>query len=211
MRTPDAAAAPAHAAQRAPHPARLPRPPQPPVRRLTVLYDDRCSLCLFVSGWLARQRKLVPLDLVPAGSAEARRRLPELDHGATVEEITVVGDGGQVYRGAAAWIVCLWALRGHRRLAHRLSTPAGLRTARGAVLAAAKWREAHRTRGPAGRPHPWGGTAYVRRDGWVYDPRAGWTYRGPAGPRPTAPRPAAAHPTAPYPTAARPDGTRTTG
>jgi hypothetical protein len=103
-----------------------------------------------------------------------------------MEEITVVGDGGQVYRGAAAWIVCLWALREHRRLAHRLSTPAGLRVARSAVLAAAKWREAGRARTAAGRSPHWGGTAYVRRDGWVYDPRAGWVYRGP-GPVPAPP------------------------
>ncbi|WP_078618538.1 MULTISPECIES: thiol-disulfide oxidoreductase DCC family protein [unclassified Streptomyces] len=182
MRTPDTTAAPAlpAAAQR------------PPVRRLTVLYDDRCALCTFVRGWLGRQRQLVPLDFVPAGSGEARRLLPGLDRGATMEEITVVGDGGQVYRGAAAWIVCLWALREHRRLAHRLSTPAGLRGARSAVLAAAKWRETGRARTAAGRPRHWGGTAYVRRDGWVYDPRAGWTYRGPgAAPAPArAPVPA---------------------
>jgi predicted DCC family thiol-disulfide oxidoreductase YuxK len=207
--------------------ARLPqggRPSQLPVRRLTVLYDDQCTLCLFVSGWLGRQRQLVPLEFVPAGSAEARRRLPGLDHGATVEEITVVGDGGQVFRGAAAWIVCLWALREYRRLAHRLSTPAGLRTARGAVLVAAKWRESYRNRGPAARPaarpHPWGGTAYVRRDGWVYDPRAGWAYRGPATAGPGATGAATAGPsgasTMPVATAAgpgtgRPDAASATG
>ncbi|MFF6993631.1 thiol-disulfide oxidoreductase DCC family protein [Streptomyces sp. NPDC008313] len=144
-----------------------------PVRGLTVLYDARCSLCAFVRDWLVRQRQLVPLDLVPAGSEDARRRFPGLDHRATLDEITVVGDGGQVYRGPAAWVVCLWALREYRSLAHRLSTPAGAALARGAVLAAAKWRQAH----TADR---WGGTAYRRGDGWTYDPRRGWSY-DPAG------------------------------
>ncbi|MEE6265952.1 DCC1-like thiol-disulfide oxidoreductase family protein [Streptomyces diastatochromogenes] len=119
-----------------------------PVGRLTVLYDARCPLCAFVRDWLVRQRQLVPLDLVPAGTEQARQRLPELDHASTLEEITVVGDGGQVYRGAAAWVVCLWALRKYRPLAHRLGTRAGQRLARGAVLAAARYRDAHR------RPHP---------------------------------------------------------
>ncbi|MBH1933809.1 DUF393 domain-containing protein [Streptomyces sp. AV19] len=114
----------------------------PAVRRLTVLYDARCPLCAFVRDWLVRQRQLVPLELVPAGSREARRSLPGLDHAATLEEITVVGDGGQVYRGAAAWVVCLWALDSYRPLAHRLSTPSGMRLARNAVLTAAKYREA---------------------------------------------------------------------
>ncbi|MHC5906795.1 thiol-disulfide oxidoreductase DCC family protein [Streptomyces sp. S6] len=136
-----------------------------PVRRLTVLYDAGCGLCEHLSGWLARQSQLVPLDLVPAGSDAARDLFPDLDHAATLAEITVVGDGGQIYRDTAAWIVVLWALREHRPLAYRLSTPSGQRLARGAVLTAAKLREAG-----------WGGGAYERGDGWIYDPYEGWTY-----------------------------------
>ncbi|WP_170102233.1 thiol-disulfide oxidoreductase DCC family protein [Streptomyces viridosporus] len=148
-----------------------------PVRRLTVLYDAECSLCTFVRDWLVRRPQLVPLEPVPAGSPAARARFPGLDHGATLEEITVVGDAGQVYRGAAAWIAVLWALREHRPLAHRLATPSGARLARGAVLAAAKWRGARQggARGP-----DWGGRAYHRVDGWTYDPRHGWS-RTPPG------------------------------
>ncbi|SHN08228.1 thiol-disulfide oxidoreductase DCC family protein [Streptomyces yunnanensis] len=135
--------------------------PSAPVRRLTVLYDAHCPLCAFLRDWLARQRQLVPLDLVPAGTQEARQRLPELDHTATLEEITVVGDGGQVYRGAAAWVVCLWALHKYRRLAHKLAPTSGLRFARGAVLAAAKYRETHRVSQPTEQP------AYTSWDSWA--------------------------------------------
>ncbi|MDQ1048082.1 thiol-disulfide oxidoreductase DCC family protein [Streptomyces sp. V4I2] len=150
-----------------------------PVRRLTVLYDAECSLCAFVRDWLVRQPQLVPLEPVPAGSDEARRRFPGLDHRATLDEITVVGDAGQVYRGAAAWIVTLWALRAHRPLAHRLSTASGARLAKGAVLAAAKWRGAqwHGQRANAGQ---WSGKVYRRADGWAYDSARGWTYSPPA-------------------------------
>ncbi|MFF3936199.1 thiol-disulfide oxidoreductase DCC family protein [Streptomyces phaeofaciens] len=144
-----------------------------PVRRLTVLYDADCALCTFVRDWLSRQPQLVPLEPIPAGSARARARFPGLDHRATLEEITVVGDAGQVYRGAAAWIVTLWALREHRPLAHRLSTPAGAKLAKGAVLAAARWRGAR-----AGKEQ-WGGGTYRSADGWSYDPRQGWTHTPP--------------------------------
>ncbi|MEU3555536.1 thiol-disulfide oxidoreductase DCC family protein [Streptomyces fragilis] len=150
-----------------------------PVTGLTVLYDAGCPLCRHLGDWLRRQPKLVRLDMVPAASEEARRRFPGLDHGATLDEITVVGDAGQVYRGPAAWIVCLWALREHRPLAHRLSTPAGERVARAAVLAAAKWRAQLRPGAssgvPSGVPGRWGGGVYRREDGWVYHPDAGWT------------------------------------
>ncbi|MEV0176727.1 DCC1-like thiol-disulfide oxidoreductase family protein [Streptomyces sp. NPDC050803] len=139
---------------------------QAPVRGLTVLYDADCALCAFVRDWLVRQPQLVPLELVPAGSQEAAQRFPGL--GPTLDEITVVGDSGQVYRSTAAWVVVLWALRDHRKLAHRLSKGTGAWLARGAVLAAAKWRGTQ-----------WGGRVYRQGDGWTYHPSDGWTYSTP--------------------------------
>ncbi|WP_258528082.1 thiol-disulfide oxidoreductase DCC family protein [Streptomyces sp. NBRC 110611] len=162
---------------------RAPAPAPVPVRRLTVLYDAGCSLCTFVRNWLVRQRQLVPLDPVPAGSGEARRRFPELDHAATLREIAVVGDAGQVYTGAAAWVVCLWSLAGYRPMSHRFGSPSGAPLAKAAVLAAAKYRDAA-TRTPvpsvwqpppAAPAPPWGLRADGPNGGWVYDPARGWT------------------------------------
>ncbi|MGW0881762.1 thiol-disulfide oxidoreductase DCC family protein [Streptomyces sp. NPDC002671] len=156
--------------------------PAAPVRGLTVLYDASCGLCAHLRDWLARQPQLVPLELVPAGSEQARARFPGLDPASTLEEITVVGDSGQVYRGSRAWIVVLWALREHRPLAHRLSTPAGARVARGAALAAAKWRGAQWPGGGerSGQGGAWGGQSYHRADGWVYHPNSGWVHEPPS-------------------------------
>ncbi|CAM5730086.1 hypothetical protein SALBM311S_00418 [Streptomyces alboniger] len=184
-----------------------------PVRRLTVLYDAECALCGFLRDWLVRQPQLVPLEMVPAGSQEARRRFPGLDHRAALDEITVVGDAGQVYRDTAAWIVTLWALREHRALAHRLSTRSGAQLAKGAVLAAAKWRGGQWKRGASQRGGGsgwestggqwtgggrWGGAVYRRADGWTYDAGQGWMYN-PPGPgaghtSPTGPDPRPAPP-----------------
>lgn len=112
-----------------------------PVTGLTVLYDAQCPLCVHLRNWLLRQRRLVPLDLVPAGSVEARRRYPRLDHDRNMREITVIGDRGQIYAGPAAWVVCLWALADHRAKAHWLATPAGAPFVRVTMLAAAKYRD----------------------------------------------------------------------
>ncbi|MFF3321482.1 thiol-disulfide oxidoreductase DCC family protein [Streptomyces sp. NPDC002889] len=150
----------AHTAPHAPagHPAR-PAAGNPnrttvrtPVHSLTVLYDANCSLCVHLRNWLRRQKQLVPLEMVPAGSAEARRRYPRLDHERTLREITVIGDRGQLYTGPAAWIVCLWALSDHRPKAHWLATPAGAPFVRVTMLAAAKYREV--TTGGAARGTP---------------------------------------------------------
>jgi len=91
---------------------------------LTVLYDDSCGLCRRARAWLAEQPAYLPLEFVAAGSEEARRRFPGLDPAATLRQLTVVGDTGEVYVDAKAWVMCLWATRAHRQLAHRLSTPA---------------------------------------------------------------------------------------
>ncbi|GAA4701090.1 DCC1-like thiol-disulfide oxidoreductase family protein [Nocardioides conyzicola] len=105
--------------------------------RLTVLTDPACPLCRRFADWLARQPLLVPLELVPAGSPEARSRFPMLDHARTVEEITVVGSDGAVWTHEHAWVMCLWATRSHRRNAIRLSRPHLLPLARGAAYSAA--------------------------------------------------------------------------
>lgn len=159
--------------------------PPPPLRGLTVLYDPACRVCRHVAGWLAGQRRLIPVRLVPVGSPQARRLFPGLDHeGATRREITAVGDAGQVYTGQSAWVVVLWALADHRALAHAMSTPAGRRLARAAVLGVARYREAQTGRRDAPRPLP---AQDAARPQWVYDRTAGWTALGAApSPAPAA-------------------------
>ena len=104
------------------------------MQTLTVLYDAHCNLCSHIRSWLETQPAYVTLDFVPAGSAEARRRFPQLDHATTARELTVISDEGEVYLEANAWIMCLWALRDYRAWSLRLSTPELLPLARRVVL-----------------------------------------------------------------------------
>ncbi|HUG54036.1 MAG TPA: DUF393 domain-containing protein [Vicinamibacteria bacterium] len=103
------------------------------MRSLAVLYDARCGLCSTARGWLEGQPQIVPLELLPADSAEARRRFPTLAADEP-EELLVVGDDGAVYRGTHAWIVCLWALEDYRDLSFRMAGPL-LRPLAGEVFA----------------------------------------------------------------------------
>ncbi|MCX5376373.1 thiol-disulfide oxidoreductase DCC family protein [Streptomyces sp. NBC_00091] len=114
-------------------------------RYLTVLYDADCPVCVHIRHWLLGQRQLVRLVMVPAASFQARQRFPRLDHTATLREITVIGDRGQVWTGTDAFIVCLWALAEHRPKANWLATPAGRPFARAAMYTAAAVRHAVRT------------------------------------------------------------------
>ncbi|MEW1633839.1 DCC1-like thiol-disulfide oxidoreductase family protein [Streptomyces sp. NPDC093801] len=122
---------------------------QTAVRSLTVLYDRDCPVCVHIRNWLVRQPQLVPLRMVAAASREAWRRFPRLAHAQTLREITVIGDRGQVWRGTDAFIVCLWALAGHRAKADWLATPAGRPFAKAAMHTAAAVRHAVRTKSGA--------------------------------------------------------------
>jgi predicted DCC family thiol-disulfide oxidoreductase YuxK len=100
-----------------------------PVAELTILYDPSCGFCVSCRRWLERQPAYLPLQFVPAGGAAALALYPELA-GEAREELTVVSNDGLVYRGASAWIMCLWALCEFREWAQRLSSPALLPYAR---------------------------------------------------------------------------------
>ncbi len=101
---------------------------------LTVLYDARCNLCSHLRAWMETQPAYVQLAFVPAGSQEARRRFPALDHAATTSELTVISDDGAVYIEAKAFLMCLWALRDYRAWSLRLSSPDMIPLARRVVL-----------------------------------------------------------------------------
>ncbi len=91
-----------------------------PVTSITIVYDAGCGLCMYARDWIRNQTRLVGLQFLAAGSAEAQHAFPQL----STRELAVVADTGEVWLGNHAWIVCLWALRGYRDLAFRLTSPA---------------------------------------------------------------------------------------
>ncbi|MBG0561933.1 thiol-disulfide oxidoreductase DCC family protein [Actinoplanes aureus] len=113
----------------------------------TVLFDAGCPVCRTARHWLTGRDQLVPLEFVAAGSAEARRRFPGLDHAATLRDLTLIADTGAVYAGDAAWLACLWALADYRGMADRLAAPALLPLARGFIAATSAVRQATREPG----------------------------------------------------------------
>ena len=110
------------------------------MRCLTVLYDPSCPLCRKAAWWLNDQPKYVPVVFCAAGSPAARQAFPGIDHDATRNQLTVIGDGGEVYYDERGWLMCLWATRKHRATALRFGTPGGLESAKRFVL----WVSRHR-------------------------------------------------------------------
>jgi predicted DCC family thiol-disulfide oxidoreductase YuxK len=105
------------------------------MRRLYVVYDERCGLCTQLKDWLGRQPAYVRLQLVSASEA-ARDLFPSLPLG----ELAVVSDTGETWLGDRAWIIVLWALREYRAWAAKLSSPLLLPVARQAFAAISRNR-----------------------------------------------------------------------
>jgi predicted DCC family thiol-disulfide oxidoreductase YuxK len=110
----------------------------PPVTSVTIVYDADCGLCTRTKDWIGQQASFIRIRFVACGSPEARRRFPQLPAG----ELAVVANTGEVWLGNHAWIVCLWALRGYRDFAFRLTSPLLLLMAREAFAVVSKNRSA---------------------------------------------------------------------
>lgn len=103
------------------------------MKKLYVLFDAECALCARCREWLEHQAAFVELQFVPLQSSDLTRRFPGIGALKPNEQLLVVADTGEVYRGAHAWIMCLWALQEYRLAAQRLAQPVLLPFARIAV------------------------------------------------------------------------------
>ena len=93
------------------------------MRRLFVLYDDRCGLCTWARRWLSRQPAFLEFVFIPKESAWAARCFPDFASPEAVDDLVVISDDGGVYREGAAWIMCLYALVEYRAWSLRLAQP----------------------------------------------------------------------------------------
>ena len=62
------------------------------MKKLTVLYDASCGLCVRCRRWLAAQPAYLELDLIPQGSPLIAQRFPGLQ--VSGDELVAVSDEG---------------------------------------------------------------------------------------------------------------------
>jgi len=110
------------------------------MQKLYVLYDPKCELCCRLKDWLVEQRSWIGLEVVPAGSHEARKMFPELGRIAGQNDLAVISDEGAVYLNDRAWIMVLYALEEYCDWAARLTHPLLMPLARQAYAALSRNR-----------------------------------------------------------------------
>lgn len=86
------------------------------MKALKIYFDGRCGLCVWLVRWLERQQQIIPLRCVPKHEG--------------IDDLVVVADSGEYWRGDSAWLIVLWALVDYRQWAYRLGSPALLPLAR---------------------------------------------------------------------------------
>ena len=99
---------------------RVEKPRSP--RAITVLYDPGCALCRRCRNWMLGEEAAVELKFVECTGADAKARYGDIPW--LGDELVVVGDGGEVWVGSAAFLVCLWALEEWRDWSWSLAGPA---------------------------------------------------------------------------------------
>jgi predicted DCC family thiol-disulfide oxidoreductase YuxK len=86
-----------------------------------VLYDAECGMCCRAVRRLLQEPSYFPVRFAPASAPGIAARF-----GAAIgdgQQLVVVSDVGEVWRGTSAWIMVLYAMRRWRPLAMRLARP----------------------------------------------------------------------------------------
>jgi len=96
------------------------------MKSLTVIYDPECGLCRLAKRWLTDQPRYLSMNFMQRNWVHDLQPDLAASLGAGGDDLVVVSDTGEIWRGDTAFIMCLWATRRHRRLAVRLVRP-GLR------------------------------------------------------------------------------------
>lgn len=85
------------------------------MRAMLVLYDSACPFCASCRSWLEARTHEIPLAFLCCRSPEARQRYGRIE--GLGRDLVVIDDGGRYWSGAAAFVMCFWALASFRWLA----------------------------------------------------------------------------------------------
>lgn len=79
--------------------------------------------CLRFHEWINRQARAFPIDFIPYQAADAERKFPGLGTLDPAREMIVRTGEYKVFRGAEAWVWCLYSCRNFQVTARRLAGP----------------------------------------------------------------------------------------
>jgi predicted DCC family thiol-disulfide oxidoreductase YuxK len=110
------------------------------MKRLYVLFDGDCPLCEAVVRRLREQPMFVDVQFMSSDAPRAAEMFPQIVTSVPQTEVVAIADTGEVYRGDAAWLMTLWALREYRAWSVVLAKPGYRGLVRWAVASVGRHR-----------------------------------------------------------------------
>jgi predicted DCC family thiol-disulfide oxidoreductase YuxK len=93
------------------------------IEGIEVYYDGRCGMCCSFHEWINRQPRAFGIEFIPYQAEHAERVFPGLGTLDPAREMVVRTSEGDVFRGAEAWVWCLYSCANHQTAARRLGGP----------------------------------------------------------------------------------------
>lgn len=93
------------------------------IKGIEVFYDGRCGMCCSFHEWINRQPRAFPIAFIPYQAAHAERVFPGLGTLDPAREMVVRTSGNEIFRGAEAWVWCLYSCANHQVAARKLGGP----------------------------------------------------------------------------------------
>ncbi len=93
------------------------------IQKIEVFYDGRCGMCCSFHEWINRQPRAYQIDFIPYQSPNAESIFPGIGTLDPAREMIVRTWQNEIYRGAEAWVLCLYSCANHQTAAKKLATP----------------------------------------------------------------------------------------
>ena len=93
------------------------------IKRIEVYYDGRCGMCCSFHEWINRQPRAYSIEFIPYQAARAEQIFPGVGRLDPAREMIVRTDENEIFRGAEAWVLCLYSCSNHQTAAQRLAGP----------------------------------------------------------------------------------------
>ena len=93
------------------------------IKGIEVYYDGRCGMCCSFHEWINRQPRAFQIEFIPYQAPHAERTFPGLGALDPAREMVVRTSGKEIFRGAEAWVWCLYSCANHQAAARRLGGP----------------------------------------------------------------------------------------
>jgi predicted DCC family thiol-disulfide oxidoreductase YuxK len=89
---------------------------------IDIFYDGSCGMCCTFKDWLVAEERAFAIQCLPYQSEKAAEVFPGLSEHEPEKVMVVRTDQGEVFKGAEAWVLCLYSCKHHQKKAKTLSS-----------------------------------------------------------------------------------------